>query len=169
MTRAFLSRFLRDSSAAAAAEMALAMPILFALMFTTFEGGNYMWTEHKVVKAVRDGARYAGRLSFDYYDCDSATILDAARETEIKNLTRTGQISGGTPKVKDWADDDITVTVECEDDLAYQNGLYSTFADGVPHVTVSTVVPYPSLLGLLGFDTSGLGVRAQANAPVTGL
>ena len=61
--------------------MALVLPMLFALMFTTFEGGAYMWTEHKVVKGVRDGARYAARLPFDYYDCGSPSLVDSAAQT----------------------------------------------------------------------------------------
>lgn len=176
MTQGFLSRFRKDLTATAAVEMALVMPILFALMFTTFEGGNYLLTEHKVVKGVRDGARYAGRLPFDYYNCGSAALVDSADpdaltaaeiETQIKNLTRTGLISGGSPKVKDWADGDISITIACDGD--FDEGLYSEISGGAPHVVVSTVVQYPAILGLLGFDTSGVIVRAQANAPVTGI
>ena len=75
MSRRFISKFLGNSNASAGAEMALMMPILFALIFTTFEGGNYMWTEHKVLKGVRDGARYAARLPFEYYSCTSPTLV----------------------------------------------------------------------------------------------
>jgi hypothetical protein len=176
MIRCFLSTFFRDNAAAAAAEMALILPMAFALLFTTFEGGHYMWTEHKVVKGVRDGARYAGRLPFDHFSCGSSTLVNSAdasaptattRETQIKNLTRTGQISGGTAKVKNWADADITITVACNP--TYNAGIYTNISGGAPHVVVSTVVEYPAILGLLGFDTSGVIVRAQANAPVTGL
>jgi Flp pilus assembly protein TadG len=177
VSRTLLSRFRKDSKAAAAAEMALIMPMMFALMFTTFEGGNYMWTEHKVVKGVRDGARYAGRLPFGSFTCSG---IDSAAEANIKNLTRTGKITGGTAKVKGWADDDISVTVDCDNDdaLGYSDqGIYTNWTPvasgvphpGAPHVTVSTVVEYPAIVGLLGFDTSGVIVRAQANAPVTGI
>ena len=183
MSRRFISKFLGNSNASAGAEMALMMPILFALIFTTFEGGNYMWTEHKVLKGVRDGARYAARLPFDYYSCTSPTLVTptgivtaatsdspATRETQIKNLTRTGQISGGGPKVSGWSDAQIDVTVSCN--ATYNQGLYSSVSGGAPVVTVrinDNGVPYPSILGLLGFDTSDLVVRARASAAVTGL
>lgn len=170
MIRPFASRFCKDRTASAAAEMALMLPVLFALIFTTYEGGHYMWSEHKVLKGVRDGARYAARLPFTNYDCTDDELVGpdgATRTTEIKNLTRTGSISGGTPKVPGWTDGDITVSVECNAD--YGTGLYSDIAGGAPTVTVATVVEYPSILGLLGFDTSGAVVRGQANAAVTGL
>jgi len=174
MSVRFLSRFAKDQSASAATEMALMMPILFALMFTTYEGGHYMWTEHKVLKGVRDGARYAARLPFDYYSCSSADLLSptgqstgATRTTEIKNLTRTGLLTGGAAKVPGWTDSAVTVSVACN--ATYTTGLYSTIAGGAPTVTVSTIVTYPSILGMLGFDTSAAKVRAQANAAVTGL
>ena len=177
MIRRFVSRFLADRSASAAAEMMLVMPILFVLMFTTFEGGHYMWTEHKALKGVRDGARFAARLPFEYYSCSNTSLVAptspgsataATRITQIKNLTRTGQLSGGSAKIPGWgATDDVVVTVACNG--TYTQGLYANVTGGAPHVTVSTIVPYPAILGLLGFDTSGLGVRAQANAAVTGL
>ena len=59
-----LSRVMRNSSGTAAAEMALVTPLLMALMFGSFELGNYFYTSHIVAKAVRDGARYASRRGF---------------------------------------------------------------------------------------------------------
>lgn len=177
MIRRLLLRFFADRSGSAAAEMMLVMPILFALIFTTFEGGHYMWTEHKALKGVRDGARFAARLPFEYYSCSNSALVApttpgaptaTTRTTQIKNLTRTGQLSGGTAKIPGWGStDDVVVTVTCKG--GYTQGLYVNVSGGAPTVTVSTVVTYPSILGLLGFDTSGLGVRAQANAAVTGL
>jgi hypothetical protein len=180
MIRRFLSRFLSDSGGSAAAEMMLVMPILFALMFTAFEGGHYMWTEHKALKGVRDGARYAARLPFEYYNCDNDAPADpdGIRDpvTDIQNLTRTGTIvptPSDLSKVPGWANDHVKVSVVCREGVFA--GLYDGMdADGdgkpeVPTVTVSTVVRYPSILGLLGFDTTDLGVRAQASAAVTGL
>jgi len=177
MMRRFLSRFLADPTGAAAAEMMLVMPMLFVLIFTTFEGGHYMWTEHKALKGVRDGARFAARLPFEYYSCASASLVAptttgfptaSARVSQIKNLTRTGMLTGGTAKIPGWgAGDDVAVTVACDAD--YTQGLYANVTGGAPHVTVSTVVSYPSILGMLGFNTAGAVVRAQADAAVTGL
>ena len=41
--------FLRDARGAAAAEMALMLPLLVVMLFVTFEGGYFLWNEHKVV------------------------------------------------------------------------------------------------------------------------
>src|SRR5690349_1119608 len=63
----FFLNLLRDRSANAAAEMALVTPLLLILMMGCAELGNYFWNEHTLVKAVRDGARFAARQSFNWY------------------------------------------------------------------------------------------------------
>ena len=161
-----LSRFLRHDRGTAAVEMALILPMAMALMFGGFEAGNYMLTEHKVIKGVRDGARYAGRLSFDNYNCATSEVSDTA-EAQIIAVTRTGQPSGdGMVRVSGWGTDEVFVSLSC--DSTTDTGLYSDMGVA-PRVLVSTVVAYPSILGLLGFDTSGAVVRAQAQAAVMGL
>jgi hypothetical protein len=60
--------------AAAAAEMALVMPLLLTILFSLVEAGNYFYTEHVLVKAVRDGARYAGRQDFSFFS--AARVAD---------------------------------------------------------------------------------------------
>ena len=159
--------FLRDQGGTAAAELALCLPMMMALIFGGMEGGNYLLTEHKVIKGVRDGARYAGRLSFSNYDCASGTVSNTAVEDNIIAVTRTGQPgTGGVARVKGWDASKVSVTVSC--DNSYASGLYRTYGTA-PRVLVSTVVQYPSILGLLGFDTSGAVVRAQAQAAVMGV
>ena len=161
-----LRHFGRDNRGAAGAEMALILPMLMALMFGGFEAGAYFWTEHKVIKGVRDGARFAARQPFA--GCASPT---GTRLTQIQNLTRTGQLTGGTPKVSGWANGDVIVTVTCVAPVANgysASGLYKAQSGGAPHVTVSTRIAYPSLFQSLGFDTEGVVVRASANAAVTG-
>lgn len=165
-----IRRLLRDCRGVASVELALATPIVFALMFTTFEGGYYLWTEHKVIKGVRQGARYAARLPFSSYDCSAATPTGTTDIPidNIKNVVRTGIPSGQAfAKVKGWTNSDITITVNCDSTTA--TGLYEDVTGGAPRVLVSTVVTYPAILGLLGFDTSGVKVRAQAQAAVAGL
>lgn len=174
MTR--LPRLLHSDSGTAAAEMALILPMVFALLFGGFEAGNYMLTEHKVIKGVRDGARYAARQSQSYYDECGGTLDEPDSDSglppsvdvidDIKAVTRTGQITGGPTRVSGWSDSDISVVVAC--DGAFASGLYRDVGTA-PHVTVITSVSYPSILGQLGFDTAGVVVRAQANAAVMGL
>lgn len=161
--------FLRDHSGAAAAEMALMLPLLVVLLFVSFEGGYFLWNEHKVVKGVRDGARYAGRLAFSDFDCATGTV-DSAAETDIQELTRTGELSGGTASVVGWEDADVTVSVDC---ATGQSGIYGANSGSAPRVTVSAQVPYPSsplsdLVAVLGFDTD-IHLNASAQSAVMGI
>lgn len=164
MTR--LARLFRCSSGSAAAELTLCLPFLMALIFGSLEAGNYILTQHKVVKGVRDGARYAARLPFDQYDCEAGTV-DALAQAAIINVARTGQAgTGGNLRVDGWGADEVSVTLSC--DAATNTGIYKDHGTA-PRVLVSTLVPYPSVLGLLGFDTTGAVVRAQAQAAVMGV
>lgn len=156
MTR-FVRIFWADARAAAAAEMALILPLLLVLIFTCLEGSYFLYLEHQVVKGVRDGARFAARQSFDDYDCSS--VLDANVETSIKNVTRTGSTSSSaTSRVPGWDAGDTTVSMSCPG-AAVTTGIYSSMANA-PRVTVSATVPYPSLFSAL----SGVGVNVNLNA-----
>jgi Flp pilus assembly protein TadG len=72
------SHLLKDRTAAAAAEMALVLPILLILIFGSVELGYYFMSEHVVDKAVRDAARYAARLPVTDFDCSTGTMIDPA-------------------------------------------------------------------------------------------
>ncbi len=169
-----LRKFLRNRTGVASVEMALMLPVLFAFMFTTFEGGYYLWTEHKVIKGVRQGARYAARLPFSNFACSSAgTVTSLSNELgadvydDIRNVVVYGNAAGtGHPKVRGWTRDDISISIDC--DSGTTTGLYKTKAGGAARVLVNTVVDYPAIYGLLGFDTGALKVRAQAQAAVAG-
>lgn len=162
------SSFLHDTHGAAAAEMVLMLPMLMALLFGGLEGGYYFWSEHRVVKAVRDGARYAGRQSFDQYNCTTTSTTNATL-TNIKNLTRTGTLDAtGAPLIPGWVDGNTTVTVApCN--AATATGLFLTQANGAIRVTVSTDVAYRSMFSSLGFTTATLRLRASQQAVVMGL
>ena len=162
------SSFQRDTRGTASVEMALMLPMLVALLFGGMEGGYYFWSEHRVVKAVRDGARYAGRQSFDQYNCTTASTTTATRDA-IRNLTRTGTLDGtGAPLIPGWVDGNTTVTVApCN--TATATGLFLTQANGAIRVTVSTDVAYRSLFSSLGFTTATLRLRASQQAVVMGL
>jgi Flp pilus assembly protein TadG len=72
---ALLDRFARNTAASASVEFALMVPMLVVLLFGGAEAGHFVWTQHKLVEAVRDGARYASRLPVAGTDgvCDGAT------------------------------------------------------------------------------------------------
>ncbi|WP_340587347.1 TadE/TadG family type IV pilus assembly protein [Erythrobacter alti] len=174
MQRPAFFLFRRDTRAAAAAEMALILPMAFALIFTTMEAGYYFQTEHKAIKYVREGARYAARQSFLYYDCSGAGAFDtgaanaATVETQIKNVTMTGLVSGGNNRIADWEASDISINVSCDD--GYGTGLFEGTEDSkAPKVLVATRFSYTPLLGLLGFDVREIDVVAQAESVVGGL
>jgi Flp pilus assembly protein TadG len=164
MTMSRLADFRHDERGAAAVEMALIVPLLITLMFGSFELGNYFWSEHQVVKGVRDGARFAGRQSFTKITCST---VDAAVETQIKNLTRTGAITGGTAKIRNWTDSNVTVTVSCPA-TPLTTGIYNSLANA-PRVTVTAAVTYPSLFQRLGFNSSSLSLNASSQAAVMGI
>jgi Flp pilus assembly protein TadG len=163
-----IRRFLNNQAGAAAAEMALVTPLLMILMFGSFEMGKFFWDYHIVTKAVRDGARYASRQSFDNFDCAAATVA-AGVVTNTQNLTRTSQIaSGGSSRVAGWTDAN-SVEVEMRPDTSGTYAGFYTGLDCVPVVIVTATVPYTSLFETLGFDTTGINVVANSEVPVMGI
>jgi Flp pilus assembly protein TadG len=164
-----LGQLIRNRSGAAAAEMALVAPLLLAVMFGAMELGYYFYSEHVVVKAVRDGARFASRASFASYDCSSPTNnINATVKTQIQEITRTNQITaGGTARLPGWTDD-TSVSVDM---VPTATGTYGSIYAGlpcIPVVTVTATVPYTSLFSLLGFNTSGLQLQATSQTTVMG-
>lgn len=163
---------LSDCEGAAAAEMALMLPLLLVLLFGTFEGGHFLWSEHKAIKGVRDGARFAARQDFSKYTCPST--IDPTVELQIKNLTRTGTVDGtGQAAIVGWDNSEVSVSLAC--DTSMVTGIYSSLEDssgnktGAPLVEVSATVPYPSLFEVIGFGSVSLDLRASAESAVMGL
>ncbi|WP_336957787.1 TadE/TadG family type IV pilus assembly protein [Sphingobium aquiterrae] len=165
---------IKSDLATAGAEMALVAPMLIILMFGSFELGNYFLSEHVVVKAVRDGARYASRLNITNYPCTApATGLAPAGTVvdDTRNLTRTGQISGGSSRISSWTSaTTITVTYDCvtSNSNADYSGIYNGMSN-VPRIKVSAVVPYDSLFNDLGFTSTTLSMKAESQVSVMGI
>lgn len=163
---------IKSRNGSAAVEMALVMPMLLTLMFGSFELGNYFLENHVVAKAVRDGARYAARRSFaDYTSCAASDDVI----TKTRNLTRTGQITGGASRIYGWTDPEtITISVSCNG--SYTGGIYNGITNtvgssitGAPVITVTADVPYHSLFGSIGFSSSSLILRGRSQAAVMGI
>ena len=165
MTMRLFILLFRDKRGVAAAEMALIIPLLTVLMLGSFETGHFFWNQHKVVKSVRDAARYAGRQKFSAYSCSDVT--DTLLKPKIINLARTGQISGGKTNVMGWIAADVTVRVSC--DPSTTTGIYKGEIGGAKRVRVIAVVTYPSLFNSLGVIDSSFKVSAQAQAAVMGI
>ena len=144
--------------------MALILPLALALIFTTFDGAYYMICEHRVVKGVRDAARYAARLDLSNFACPAGTFSGSA--ATVQNLARTGLLSGGNAAVSGWVNSDVAIAVTC---LSGQSGIYTATGGYAPRVEVSTRVVYPSLMGSMGFTSATIYIGAAAQSPVIGL
>jgi Flp pilus assembly protein TadG len=146
--------------------MALVTPLLIVLMFGAFELGNYFLSEHVVVKAVRDGARYASRQGFSSYTCPST--IDSTVVTNVQNVTRTGAVSGGSTRLAGWTSNStVTVSLNCTAIGSY-SGIYKGMSN-VPVVSVSATVPYSSLFNSVGISSASLTLNAASEIPVMGL
>jgi Flp pilus assembly protein TadG len=173
MTR--VSGLFRDARGSAAVEIALVAPMLLILMFGSVELGNYFMNEHSLVKAVRDGARFAARQNFiaAYPDCSTVA---AAAQTSIKNVVKYGYLTGTDVLTPNITDADITITTACTTTAGGQTlqGIYrgrtiSGVATGAQTVKVSATVDYRSVLGSFGFSGIGMHLNATSQAAVAGI
>jgi Flp pilus assembly protein TadG len=166
------ARLLRSTRGAAAVEMALVTPLLLIIMMGSFELGNYFMNEHKLVKAVRDGARFAGRQAFGSYTCPST--IDSTVVTNTKNVVMTGVLSGGSNRIVNWNASSITLSLNCFTATGGQDmlGIYRNSTGGsvgAPVVTVSATVLYTPVLASFGFRGVGFNLNARQQAAVMGL
>jgi Flp pilus assembly protein TadG len=182
-----------NRSGAAAAEMAMLMPVLLALLFGSVELGNYFYDEHKLLKGVRDGARYAARQQFsNYASCSGSAPTSGAAGSVYENtklLVRKGKLSSTAQDLlPNWSGVAASctgnptagcfdVTMSCSPSLADVSsgntmtlgGIY-TSSTGAPTVVVNTRLPYYSVLGkVFGFDSRGIYLNARQSAAVAGL
>jgi Flp pilus assembly protein TadG len=164
----------RDTRASSAVEMALVVPLLLIIMLGSVELGNYFLNEHTLVKAVRDGARFASRQSFaSYPDCST---VDSTAQADIKNVVKYGYLSGTNVLTPNIVDADITISTSCSTTAGGQSmsGIYrgrtvSGVATGAQIVTVNASVDYRSVLGSFGFSGVGLHLNASSQAAVAGI
>jgi len=176
-----LVRLLRNRRGSAAVEMALVAPLLLVILFGSVELGNYFMDQHTLVKAVRDGARFAARQSFTYYTgCSGAPDTDNV-VTPTQNVVMYGYTSGTTVLTPNISASDISLSVSCASTVDSQEmlGIYrsrfggtcdGSTADGCAQVvTVTASVPYRSILGSFGFTGSGMSLNASSQAAVTGI
>jgi Flp pilus assembly protein TadG len=160
----------RDRRGAAAVEMALVLPLLLAILIGSVELGSYFYDEHILVKAVRDGARYAARQNFSNYSCSGAPGGTVVAETQA--LVRTSLLTGGTDRFADIQNSDITLSTICKTTEGGQSmtGIYRGAANGAPIVTVTAIVDYAPVIGAaFGFSGVGLKLNASEQAAVMGI
>jgi Flp pilus assembly protein TadG len=166
-----LLRLVRDRRGNAAAEMAMVTPLLLILMFGSVELGNYFWNEHTLLKAVRDGARFAARQGFSNYTActgsPGGTVV-----TDTKNVVMYGYLSGTDKLTPNITASDVAVTTSCATTAGGQamTGLYQNQANGAQIVAVSATVTYrPVIAFVLGFSGVGYHLNARSEAAVTGI
>src|SRR5215208_2965454 len=104
------ARLVRCTRAAAAAEMAMVLPLLLVLICGSVELGNYFLDEHRLVKAVRDGARYAARQNISHFTgCTGNPGGTVVADTQ--EVVMTGLLSGGDDYLPNRSSGTIEVTV----------------------------------------------------------
>ena len=160
---------LRDDRGSAAAEMAFVLPLLLILMFGSAEIGNYFMNEHSLVKAVRDGARFAARQNFgNYTACSGSPGGTVVADT--RNVVMRGYLSGGTIITPNIQTANVTVTNSCATTAGGQTmgGIYQGRANGAQIVTVSADVNYRPILRAFGFSGIGIQLHASSQAAVMG-
>jgi Flp pilus assembly protein TadG len=150
-------------------EMALVLPLLLAITFGSVELGNYFMNEHSLIKAVRDGARFAARQNFTNYP-DCSTVNTTVRDS-TRNVVMNGYLSGGSVLTPNISQANITVTTSCASTAGGQTmlGIYRGRANGAQIVTVTAVVDYRSVLGAFGFTGIGMRLNASSQAAVSGI
>lgn len=161
----------------AAAEIALITPLLLILMLGSMELGNYFLNAHALSKEVRDGARYASRLTIDGdYVCPTSVFEDTTATTKIQNVTKTGTVDGtgtGRFSTTQWGTacpsaTALVVSLRCVPEGTY-TGIYSGLDGDIPVVKVSAAIRYSSVLSAIGFNAGNYCLRAESEAPVVGL
>lgn len=171
---------LLDNSGAAAAEMALIAPLLLAILFGSVELGNYFYNEHRLVKAARDGARFAARQSLsNYSSCSGDVPTPGVAGTVHENtrmMVRKGTLDSTAADIlPNWASATFSVTMSCSTTLNDGGGgnyaLGGIYANtSAPTVVVSASLPYYPILGVaFGLSSIGASLNATQSAAVMGL
>lgn len=175
----------RNCSAAAAVEMALVTPLLLIMLAGGLEVGNYFMDEHILVKAVRDGARYAARQNFNAYaGCTSTpsnlanNVYGNAAFANTKLLVRKATLDSTVPNLLSGWDDGtmvFTVQMKCYTTLggAATGGIYNGNNTGTAgqaaRVIVTAKLPYRPVMPGFKFKSSGYFLNASQQAAVTGI
>ena len=162
---------LKERKGSAAAELALILPLLLMLMFSGLEVGNYFMNEHTLVKAVRNGARFAGRQSFtNYTGCSGSPGGSVVADTQA--VVMRGYSSATTIITPNINAGDVTVTTSCATTAGGQtfSGIYAGRTTGAQVVIVTANVEYQSVVAAtFGFNVAGLTLNAASQATVAGL
>ena len=151
--------------------MALVTPLLLLIMASGLEIGNYFMDEHRLTKAVRDGARFAARKDFSFFQTCNATPGGTV-STDTQNLVRTSYLpSGGVDQLAIWSTGTISVTTRCSTGAGATTyeGIYKGMASGARMVEVNASVDYLPVLAPFGISLFGSSLNARQEAAVAGV
>ena len=155
-----------DRKGAAAVEMVMVTPLLLTIMFGATELGRFFWSEHQLIKAVRDASIWASRQPIDNYTCPSTVDPDIA--ADVSDLIRTGVLSGGADKLANWsnAGASINLSLSCVTTAGGTtlSGIYTANDGQVPVLTITATLPYNSIMNGFGLDRSFTMVATQQTA-----
>ena len=149
--------------------MALVLPLLLLIMFSSLELGNYFMNEHRLAEAVRNGARFAARQSFSNYTaCSGAPGGNVVSDT--RNVVMNGYLSGGSVITPNVQAADVNVSTSCLSIAGGQTmtGIYAGRPGGAQKVTVAASVNYKPVISAFGFTGIGLKLNAKSEAAVAG-
>ena len=176
----------RECSGSAAVELALVMPFLLVILFGSVELGNYFMNQHTLVKAVRDGARFAARQGFTNYTGCSGNVptpgsAGSANEN-TKLIVRKGTLDSTAPDLlPNWSTATFSATVSCvasvngQQMLGIYRSRFGSTCNGVAAngcaqvVTVTASLTYLPILRVFGFNGIGLHLNATSQAAVAGI
>ena len=169
MIRRILRRCARNERGAAAVEMA---PIWMSPPVDNLSGleiGNYFMDEHRLVKAVRDGARFAARKDFTFFATCNATPGGTVA-TDTEKLVRTSLLANGSDQLANLSGA-VTVTTKCStgSGSVVYSGIYKGMTSGARYVEVSATADYLPVLAPFGFSLMGSKLNAKQQAAVAGV
>jgi hypothetical protein len=170
-------------SGAAAAEMAIAIPLLLILLLSSLELGNYFLNEHMLQKGLRDGARYAARQAFSNFSTCSGSIptpgVSGSVFENTKLIVRKGSLSSSVnDRLPNWSSATFNATASCSTAAGAEtlSGIYSGNKNssgtliGAPIVTVSASINYQPLVGVVfGFSGRGIKLNGAVQSAVMGV
>ncbi|QIK95674.1 pilus assembly protein [Sphingomonas sp. HDW15A] len=162
-----LSKMLRDRGGSAAVEMVMVTPLLLTIMFGATELGRYFWSEHQLIKAVRDASIWASRQTIDNFNCATSTVSTTVTNA-TRNLVKTGVASGGTNRLPNWsnAGASITLSLNCVTAAGGTTlaGIYTANAGKVPVLTITATLPYNSIMHGFGLNRTFTMQASQQTA-----
>jgi Flp pilus assembly protein TadG len=91
-----------DRDGSALIEAAIAIPVLLFLVMGVIEFSWFLYQSHQVATGIRDAARYLAR---------TGNPAESANQATARHLATSGQVSGGTARVRGFTDETISFCV----------------------------------------------------------